>query len=186
VRPEIVRILKADFGWMVISFYRCGATEAQHVGPYIINATTRSVLMVCYIEPHYRFCDQLTLQTLSGPSRLRVGRTNQNSSALEHLMNDRPSAPQSPQPRPRVNVWLLATCVTLVLAGPLTLLILALIRPRDLLGVVVLSLLPGALAGWGGYKIALYDRLPWAGWWILGSALATAFVILLFVLGPLR
>jgi len=32
VRPEIVRILKADFGWMLISFYRCGATEAQDVG----------------------------------------------------------------------------------------------------------------------------------------------------------
>jgi len=29
---EIVRILKADFGWKVISIYQCGAADAQHVG----------------------------------------------------------------------------------------------------------------------------------------------------------
>jgi len=31
--PEIVAILKADFGWMAALIYRCGAADAQHVRP---------------------------------------------------------------------------------------------------------------------------------------------------------
>jgi hypothetical protein len=30
---EIVRILKPDFGWILIAIYWCGATDAQHVRP---------------------------------------------------------------------------------------------------------------------------------------------------------
>jgi len=38
--------LKADFGWIVVSFYRCGATEAQHVGRHIHHTRTRA--SACY------------------------------------------------------------------------------------------------------------------------------------------
>jgi predicted hydrolase (HD superfamily) len=46
-----VRILKADFGWMLISFNRCGATEAQHVGlPIKANATLLVLITVLYFS----------------------------------------------------------------------------------------------------------------------------------------
>jgi hypothetical protein len=44
--PEIVAILKADFGWMATLIYRCGAADAQHVGRARCSARSCCTRMV--------------------------------------------------------------------------------------------------------------------------------------------
>jgi hypothetical protein len=45
--PEIVAILKADFGWMAALIYRCGAADAQHVGRAFRNG-----FLYCPVDEH--------------------------------------------------------------------------------------------------------------------------------------